>query len=97
MVGMSVPFASFGTHAEVEVSQYWVAAHCASVVHAAGASQVLFTAEHAPLRHTVGPVGTVHGPLPVVRPQRLSVVSQTPAAQTEVPTAVVQVPFSAGS
>ena len=69
--------------------QYCAAEHSPSFVH----SMHTLDDEHLPERHCGG---AAHGPSPVARPQRLSVGSHAPLAQTAAPAPGVHVPESAG-
>ena len=71
------------------------AAQSASIEQPVGAAQTPVEPQK-PERHTVAPVAVVHGPSPFLRPHALSVVSQTPAWQTALPTAVLHAPVSGG-
>ena len=95
-VGIGELFGSFAVHWNCEVSHHCAAPQSESTAQPPAGMQTLPLALHAPLRHTVGPVATVHGPSPSAKPHSLSFVSHTPAAQTSVPAAAVHVAFSVG-
>jgi hypothetical protein len=88
ILGTATPLAIFDTQLLVSVSQNWVARQFASVVQPAHVPAV-----QTLLRHWALPPGHAS---PDRRPQRLSLVEQTPLTHTTVPTAAEQTPVSGG-